>query len=56
MALYISSTLDMRNIILEGTIVADNPDDAYAKRQRFFKYLVLLNGTPSTVISKFPAW
>lgn len=45
-AFYISSTLDMRNIILEGTIVADNPDDAYAKRQRFLQvFSPKLNGT-----------
>lgn len=36
-AFYISSTLDMRNITLEGTIVASSPDDAYAKRERFLK-------------------
>ena len=45
-AFYISSTLDMRNIILEGTIVADNPDDAYAKRQHFLQvFSPKLNGT-----------
>ena len=27
-AFYISSTLDMRNITLEGTVVADTPDEA----------------------------
>ncbi len=36
-AFYISSTLDMRNITLEGTIVASSPDDAYAKRERFLR-------------------
>lgn len=36
-AFYISSTLDMRNITIEGTVVADNPNDAYMLRQRFLK-------------------
>ena len=36
-AFYIFSTLDMRNITIEGTIVADNPGDAYAHRQRFLQ-------------------
>ncbi len=45
-AFYISSTLDMRNIILEGTVVADTPDDAYARRQLFLKiFSPKLNGT-----------
>ena len=36
-AFYISSTLDMRNITLEGTVVADSLDEAYVRRQRFLK-------------------
>ena len=32
-AFYISSTLDMRNIILEGRVLANTPDEAYALRQ-----------------------
>lgn len=36
-AFYISSTLDMRNVTLEGTIVADTPDEAYARRHRFLQ-------------------
>jgi hypothetical protein len=36
-AFYISSTLDMRNITIEGTIVADTPNEAYVKRQRFLQ-------------------
>lgn len=45
-AFYISSTLDMRNIILEGTVLADTPDDAYAHRQRLLQiFSPKLNGT-----------
>lgn len=36
-AFYISSTLDMRNITLEGTIVANTPDEAYIHRQRLLQ-------------------
>lgn len=36
-AFYISSTLDMRNITLEGTVVAGTPDEAYTLRQRFLQ-------------------
>lgn len=36
-AFYISSTLDMRNITLEGTIVANTPDEAYTHRQRLLQ-------------------
>lgn len=36
-AFFISSTLDMRNITLEGTVVADTPDEAYTRRQRFLQ-------------------
>jgi len=36
-AFYISSTLDMRNITLEGTVVAETPDEAYTRRQRFLQ-------------------
>lgn len=36
-AFYISSTLDMRNITLEGTVIADTPDEAYTLRQRFLQ-------------------
>jgi hypothetical protein len=36
-AFYISSTLDMRNITLEGTVIADTPDEAYAQRHRFLQ-------------------
>lgn len=34
-AFYISSTLDMRNITLEGTVIADTPDEAYELRKHF---------------------
>jgi len=33
-AFFISSALDMRNITLEGTVVADTPDEAYELRRR----------------------
>jgi hypothetical protein len=36
-AFYISSTLDMRNITLEGTVVADTADEAYAHRKRYLR-------------------
>ena len=36
-AFYISSTLDMRNITLEGTVIADTPDEAFTLRQRFLQ-------------------
>jgi len=36
-AFYISSTLDMRNITLEGTVIADTPDEAYTQRQRLLQ-------------------
>ena len=36
-AFYISSTLDMRNITLEGTVVANTPDEAYMQRQRLLQ-------------------
>lgn len=36
-AFYISSTLDMRNITLEGTIIANTPDETYTRRQRFLQ-------------------
>ena len=36
-AFYISSTLDMRNITLEGTVIADSPDEAYARRHGFLQ-------------------
>lgn len=36
-AFYISSTLDMRNITLEGTVIANTVDEAYAKRQRLLQ-------------------
>lgn len=36
-AFYISSTLDMRNITLEGTIVSNTPDEAYIHRQRLLQ-------------------
>ena len=45
-AFYISSTLDMRNIILEGRVLANTPDEAYALRQRFLQiFSPKLNGT-----------
>ena len=34
-AFYISSTLDMRNITLEGTVIAVTPDEAYELRKHF---------------------
>ena len=36
-AFYISSTLDMRNITIEGTVVADTPDEAYELRKRLLQ-------------------
>lgn len=36
-AFYISSTVDMRNITLEGTIVANTPDEAYEHRKRLLR-------------------
>lgn len=36
-AFYVSSTLDMRNITLEGTIVAETPDEAYEMRKNFLR-------------------
>jgi len=36
-AFYISSTLNMRNITIEGTILTQSPDDAYAQRGRFLR-------------------
>ena len=36
-AFYISSTLDMRNITLEGTVIANTPDQAYMQRQRLLQ-------------------
>ena len=45
-AFYISSTLDMRNITLEGTVVANTPDEAYTFRQRFLQiFTPKLRGT-----------
>lgn len=36
-AFYVSSTMDMRNITLEGTILADTPDEAYERRKNFLR-------------------
>lgn len=36
-AFYISSTLEMRNITLEGTVIADTSDEAYVQRKLFLK-------------------
>lgn len=36
-AFYIASTLDMRNITLEGTLAARNIEEAYAQRARFLR-------------------
>ena len=36
-AFFISSTVDMRNITLEGTVVAETPDEAYAQRRRLLR-------------------
>jgi hypothetical protein len=36
-AFYVSSTMDMRNIILEGTIIANTPDEAYELRKSFLR-------------------
>ena len=36
-AFYISSTLDMRNITLEGTVIASTVDEAYEHRKRFLR-------------------
>jgi len=38
-AFFIASTLDMRNITLEGTLVGRNVEDAYAQRARFLRIL-----------------
>ena len=37
-AFYVSSTLDMRNITLEGTIVASTADEAYELRKNFLRF------------------
>ncbi len=37
MAFLYFFTLDMRNITIEGTVVADNPGDAYVHRQRLLQ-------------------
>lgn len=36
-AFYVSSTLDMRNITIEGTIVANTADEAYELRKNFLR-------------------
>lgn len=36
-AFFISSTLDMRNITLEGTVLANTVDEAYEQRKRFLR-------------------
>lgn len=36
-AFYISSTLDMRNITLEGTVMAVTSDEAYMRRKQFLQ-------------------
>lgn len=36
-AFYVSSTMDMRNITLEGTIIANTPDEAYDLRKSFLR-------------------
>ncbi len=36
-AFYVSSTLDMRNITMEGTIIASSPDEAYELRKNFLR-------------------
>jgi len=38
-AFYIASTLDMRNITLEGTLAARNTEEAYTLRARFLRIL-----------------
>ena len=38
-AFYIASTLDMRNITLEGTLIARSVEEAYALRARFLRIL-----------------
>jgi len=38
-AFFIASTLDMRNITLEGTLVARDLEDTYAQRARFLRVL-----------------
>ena len=40
---FIASTLDMRNITLEGTLVARNLEDAYSQRARFLRVLLPKN-------------
>jgi hypothetical protein len=37
-AFYVSSTLDMRNITMEGTIVAATADEAYELRKNFLRF------------------
>lgn len=45
-AFYISSTLDMRNITIEGTILADSVDKAFAYRRRLLRiFTPKLKGT-----------
>ncbi len=45
-ALYISSTLDMRNITLEGTVVAGTNDESYEQRKRLLRvFTPKLQGT-----------
>ncbi|GHU82636.1 tail protein [Clostridia bacterium] len=36
-AFFISSTLDMRNITLEGTVVANTPDEVYTLRKKLLR-------------------
>lgn len=45
-AFYISSTMDMRNITLEGTVLAPTVDQAYEQRRKFLQILTpKLQGT-----------
>jgi len=45
-AFYISSTLDMRNITLEGTVSARTTEEAYEQRKRFLRiFTPKLQGT-----------
>lgn len=45
-AFYISSTVDMRNITLEGTLIANTADEAYEQRKRLLRiFTPKLQGT-----------
>jgi len=49
-AFYIASTLDMRNITLEGTLVARDLEDTYSQRARCLRVLSPKN--PGTLLCR----